>query len=525
LFEVLAEDLLGRIGRIRTRDGKSAETPLFLPVINPVTQDIPANWMRESLGAEAVITNAYIILRRLREQALSRGVHGILNFDGIVMTDSGGYQVLEYGGVETSPEEIAIFQEEVGSDIAVPLDIPTGLSGRERAEETVEMTLRNLRITLSVLEGRGSRRALWAAPIQGGIHLDLLRRCAEEERIMDFDLYALGSPTPLMEGYQFSKLFKMISTVRPVIGFGKPLHLFGAGHPMIFPFIVALGVDMFDSASYYIYARDGRYITETGTMKIDKLDYLPCCCPICSKLTARELREAEGAERVRLLAMHNLHVCYMEVRRIKQAIRDGRLMELLEMRARSHPSLYQGFIEVMRDEDLLRLMERHTPISTRRGINLYDWISMRRPEVASARRRLRRNCFSGGRGFAGALLLPESMEFSPEKASRIPGDLDILFYGGPFGLIPLSLRYCYPFSQVSYPRALIEDNLDELVSEAVGLFHEAGYRRAYVVKARSRHLERFRRRLVEDLRKIGIEVQEVEDVRDLLSAPGGNSSR
>jgi len=520
LFEVLAEDLLGRIGRLRTRDGKSAETPLFFPVINPITQDIPANWMKENLGAKAVITNAYIISKRLKEQALSRGVHGVLNFDGIIMTDSGGYQILEYGDVEASPEEIANFQEDIGSDIAVPLDIPTGMSRREKAEETVEKTLRNLRVTLGVLKERGSRRALWIAPIQGGIYLDLLQRCAEEELQMNFDLFALGSPTPLMEGYQFSKLFKMIFAVKSVIGFGKPLHLFGAGHPMLFPFIVALGVDMFDSASYYLYAKDDRYITEAGTMKIDKLDYLPCYCPVCSKITARELRELDKAERVKLLAMHNLYICYREMNRIKQAIRDGRLMELLEMRARCHPSLYQGFVEIMKNDDLLKLMEKHTPISSRRGINLYDELSLRRPKIASARKKLLQNYFSGGRGSRETLLIPETMKFSLEKASRLPSNLEILFYGNPFGLIPLSLRYSYPFSQVNYAKTLIEEHLEELVSEAVKLFQAAGYRKAHVVKARSMHLEKFREKLVEKLKSLGIEVQEIDDVKNLLKSGG-----
>ncbi len=516
MFEVLAEDLLGRIGRIRTRDGKVAETPLFFPVINPVTQDISASWMKENLGAEAVITNAYIISKRLREQALSRGVHGILNFDGIIMTDSGGYQVLEYGDVETTPEEIANFQEDIGSDIAVPLDIPTGMSGREKAEETVEKTLRNLQVTLKVLEERGIRRALWTAPIQGGVHLDLLQRCAREELQMDFDLFALGSPTPLMEGYQFSKLFKMIFAVKSVIGFGKPLHLFGAGHPMLFPFIVALGVDMFDSASYYLYAKDDRYITETGTMKVDKLDYLPCYCPVCSRITAKELRELEKAERIKLLAMHNLYVCYEEMNRIKQAIKDGRLMELLEIRARCHPSLYQGFVEIMKNDELLKLMEEHTPISSRRGINLYNALSLRRPKISSARKRLLQNYFMKDHSLREALLLPETMKFSLEKASRLPSNLEILFYGNPLGLIPLSLRYSYPFSQVNYPKTLIEDNLRELVSETVKQFQAAGYRKAYVVKARSRHLEAFGEKLVESLRSLGVEVNVIDDVKILM---------
>lgn len=516
MFEVLAENLLGRIGRLKTRSGRVAETPLFLPVINPVTQDVPASWMRRELGAEAVITNAYIILRRLRDDVLKSGVHGLLDFEGVIMTDSGGYQILEYGEVEASPEEIAEIQEEMGSDIAVPLDVPTGLSGREKAEETVERTLRNLQATLSFLEKRGERRCLWAAPIQGGIHLDLLRECARKEKELGFDLFALGSPTPLMEGYRFDKLFKMIYAARSAVGFGKPLHLFGAGHPMVFPFIIVLGADMFDSASYYLYARDDRYMTEYGTVRVDKLDYLPCYCPVCSKIDAEELRGLEKRERVRLLAMHNLYVCFEEIRRIKQAIRDGRLMELLEHRARCHPSLYQGFIEILRNDDLLRMMEEHTPISSRRGINLYDRLSLRRPEIALGRKKLLQNCFAERKHEGEALLLPETLRISFEKASRIPESLDILFYGSPYGLIPLGLRYSHPFSQTNYPKTLLDQCSDELVEEAVKQLRAAGYGKVLIVAARSKVLEAFRSELARKLREVGIEVEEVGDLRKLM---------
>ncbi len=514
----MAENLLGRIGRLRTKNGKVAETPLFLPVINPVTQEISAGWMKEKLGAEAVITNAYIILRRLRDEALRKGVHGLLSFDGVIMTDSGGYQILEYGGVEASPEEIAELQEEIGSDIAVPLDVPTGLSEKRKAEETVERTLKNLQATLAFLERRGGRKCLWAAPIQGGIHLDLLRSCAQREKEMDFDLFALGSPTPLMEGYRFDKLFRMIYTAKSVIGFGKPLHLFGAGHPMIFPFIVALGVDMFDSASYYLYARDDRYMTECGTIRVDKLDYLPCYCPVCSKIDADELKELEREKRVELLAMHNLYVCFEEIRRIKQAIRDGRLMELLELKARCHPNLYQGFVEIMGNDDLLRMMEEHTPISGRRGINLYDELSLKRPEITLSRRKLLENCFTGRRYVEKALLLPETLRISVEKASRLPRDLDVIFYGSPYGLIPLGLRYSYPFSQTNYPKALLDKCLEDLVEETVKHFSSAGYKEAYVMKARSKHLEKFKERLIERLKELGVEVKELEGLKQLMEA-------
>ncbi len=506
MFRVQAEDLLGRVGRLRTPSGW-VETPAYLPVINPVSQEIPASWMRESLGAEIVITNAYIILRRLRDRALREGVHGVLGFDGAIMTDSGGYQVLEYGGVEASPSEVAVLEEEMGSDIAVPLDVPTGLLSRREALETVEQTLRNLEETMRVLEERGGRRALWAAPIQGGTHLDLIEMCVRREEEMGFDLYALGSPTPLMEGYRYDKLFAMLATARKAIGPGKPLHLFGAGHPSMFAFAVALGADLFDSAAYYLYAKDGRYMTSSGTLRIERMDYLPCECPICSKTDVRELREMPGDVRTRLIAMHNLYVCFREVREVRQAIRDGRLMELLEQRARSHPSLYQGFLEIMRNGELMELMERHVPLSSRRGVNLYDKVSLARPRVRRARRRLAQ-LFSTPPDEGRLVLIPATMKVSWSRlVEALGGGFEAALYGTPYGLVPLELRYTYPFSQTNHPKALIEENMEELVDLAVRQVEGRGYREVVVLESRTRVLRRFGERLAKELEARGLRVE------------------
>jgi 7-cyano-7-deazaguanine tRNA-ribosyltransferase len=294
---------------------------------------------------------------------------------------------------------------------------------------------------------------------------------------------------------------------------------------MTFPFIAALGVDMFDSASYILYARDDRYMMETGTIRVEKLDYLPCCCPVCSKMDAVELKQLPRSERVRIIAMHNLYICFMEVKRIKQAIRDGRLMELLEQRARSHPSLHQGFIEIMRNEDLLRLMEEKAPISGKRGVNLYDEMSLGRPLVRATRRRLLENCLAGrGRG-GEALLLPETLKLSLEKASRLPESLDILFYGSPYGLIPLGLRYTYPFSQTNYPKALLDECLDELLAEAIKQFEAASYKRAYLLKPETKRLERFEVELARKLRELGVEVRELESLKELMTNASGGAGR
>ncbi len=101
-FEIRCKDLLGRIGRLKTKSG-TIETPTLLPVINPARQTIPPRILKEELGCEAVITNAYILRKQNAEKPVEIGVHKFLDFEGVVMTDSGAYQILEYGEIAVSP--------------------------------------------------------------------------------------------------------------------------------------------------------------------------------------------------------------------------------------------------------------------------------------------------------------------------------------------------------------------------------------------------------------------------------------
>ena len=101
-FEIQERDLLARIGRLKTKSG-TVETPLLLPVINPAVQPISPKTMGETLGCEALITNAYIIKKHFKEKALRTGIHRLLNFNGVVVTDSGAYQLLTYGDVDVTP--------------------------------------------------------------------------------------------------------------------------------------------------------------------------------------------------------------------------------------------------------------------------------------------------------------------------------------------------------------------------------------------------------------------------------------
>ncbi|MFQ6053496.1 MAG: tRNA guanosine(15) transglycosylase TgtA [Candidatus Bathyarchaeia archaeon] len=382
-FEVRDRDLLGRIGRLRTKGG-AVETPVFLPVVNPVSQPIPPRRMMEEFRCRALITNAYLIKKHFDEPGLE--VHRLLDYGGVVATDSGGYQVLVYGDVEAAPDEIIEFQKRIGSDIAVILDVPTGWDvPRARAEWTVEETLRRARAALPLIEGDG---ALWVGPVQGGGYLDLVERSARSIGSMPFQIHALGSPTQVMERYLFTVLVDMIMAAKLNLSPDRPLHLFGAGHPMMFSLAVALGCDMFDSAAYALYARKDRYLTLRGTVRLRDLRYLPCSCPICQRYDAIELKEMLKGERIKALAEHNLHVSMTEIDTVKQAITEGTLWKLLETRSRAHPSLASALkhLKIYRDA-----LERGSPSHKGRGIFIFDSASLARPEVTRHIRRLETN--------------------------------------------------------------------------------------------------------------------------------------
>ena len=124
MFEIKKSDLAGRIGILHTNHAK-VETPAYVPVIHPVRQSIPTKKIRE-MGFDLVITNAFITLKHYGNDAVTKGIHKIIGYDGAVMTDSGGYQVLEYGNIDVDYKNMAAFEKGIKTDIAIPLDRPTG---------------------------------------------------------------------------------------------------------------------------------------------------------------------------------------------------------------------------------------------------------------------------------------------------------------------------------------------------------------------------------------------------------------
>ncbi|MFT4956769.1 MAG: 7-cyano-7-deazaguanine tRNA-ribosyltransferase [Halobacteriales archaeon] len=428
VFELRDADAAGRIGELEIpRAGITVETPALLPVVNPNLQTIPPADLAETFGAEILITNSYIIHSNddLRRQALEEGLHDLLGFDGAIMTDSGSFQLAEYGEIDVDTEEILEFQQEIGSDIGTPVDVPTPPDAdRERAEEELEQTQKRLEIA----EGIDVGDMLVSAPVQGSTFRDLRAEAGRHADGTDLDVFPIGAVVPLMNDYRYGDMVDVVAAAKQGLGRDAPVHLFGAGHPMMFALAVAMGCDLFDSAAYALYARDGRYLTVRGTEHLEDLDYLPCSCPICTEHDADSLRDLGDEARETALARHNLHVTFAEMRRIKAAIRSGDLLELVEERARSHPAMLDGYRALLEYVDWLAEDDPAT-----KGTFFYcSSESARRPEVQRHHNRLDRL------DVPDELLLTEGPAVDRfETAWRLVP---------PFGPVPRDLSTTYPLN-------------------------------------------------------------------------------
>jgi 7-cyano-7-deazaguanine tRNA-ribosyltransferase len=198
-------------------------------------------------------------------------------------------------------------------------------------------------------------------------------------------------------------------------------------------------------------------MTENGTWRLGEMDYFPCQCPRCATANPKQVIEMSKVEKNRFLAEHNLHVCVAELKRIKQAIRDGRLWEHVEMRAHAHPALLTALKRVKNYEDYI---EKHSPTVKQSGFFFFDGVGLVRPEIAHYRERLAKR-YNPPREAKTLLLVPQDREKPFHRSERFKevrriinrcleeqtNTVHVCFYAAPFGVIPLELDEVYPLSQ------------------------------------------------------------------------------
>ncbi|MBE3122873.1 MAG: tRNA guanosine(15) transglycosylase TgtA [Thermoplasmata archaeon] len=459
-FEIKERDAAGRLCKFTTKHG-AVTTPNLLPVINPNKMMIPPKEMKKRFGTEILITNSYIIHKdaKLRKQALEQGVHKLIDFSGSIMTDSGTFQSYVYRDVKLDPLEIVRFQRDIGSDIGTILDI-FGTPGqtKEEAEQGVKETI--ARAKKSVPE---KGEMLLACTVQGSVYPDLREHCAQQLSALDADFFPIGGVVPLMENQRYPDLVRCILAAKRGLDPSKPVHLFGAGHPLIFPLAVALGCDFFDSSAYAKYANDGRMMFQWGTEKFDDLTELPCCCPVCSKQTASELRELDAKERTLQLALHNLYVSFAEMKTIRAAITGGWLWELVEQRASANPSLYDA-LRVLREPEHLHWLEHYEPTSKKTALFYTGPQTIHRPTIHRYHTRL----FTRYEPLLKTTVVfpegtkPYSMFYSREIKHILEKKNVNFVVDSHLGPIPFELDEMYPLAQSVFP-----DEIDQETREKV----------------------------------------------------------
>jgi 7-cyano-7-deazaguanine tRNA-ribosyltransferase len=371
-FEIKKFDANGRWGFIHL-NGKKMITPNLFPVVSPFDNLIAPQEIIDTFGGSAVFTNAFILYNdKVKAQAAeSVGIHKYINFNGLIATDSGAFQNYMYGiNKDLTPEEIESFQERIKSDFPVILDLPVQMDDtREVAEQKIHDTLS--RAKKNVIS-RTSASAAWFGPIHGGKYLDLVKKSALEMSQMNFGIYAIGGVVKTFNDYMFDISVNVLLTAKRFLRPDIPVHVFGLGLPQFFSLAVACGADTMDSAAYILFAKEGRYFTLEGTKNISEITEFPCSCPICSKYSVKEIQDLYRQDTknevrkttqkplqkgIELIARHNLYLSFMELKSIREAIRDGTLWELVEQRIHAHPRLLKAYMQLPKYWPQLNKME------------------------------------------------------------------------------------------------------------------------------------------------------------------------
>ena len=452
-YEIRDFDAGGKIGQFKIGD-KILDTPNLFPVVSPFDNLIPPKRMYEHFKVQSIFTNAYILYKnRIKNpDIIHKGLHNHLDFPGIIATDSGGFQDYMYAGdIKIRPEEIELFQEQIGSDCPVILDIPV------QTTDNYDIALDKVNITLERAKDNIKRRqrddTAWFGPIHGSIYPDLLKKSALAMSEMEFGVYAIGGVVKTFIDYRFDLDVAIILEVRKWLRSDRPLHMFGLGLPAFFPLAVASGVDLFDSAAYILYAKDNRYFTLTGTKNLNDLNDLPCHCPICTSYTAAELRNLAKNEKITALAEHNLYHSCSEIRSIRNAIKEGTLWDLVEHRVHAHPKFVKALRQIKKNPDyFLNLLN----MNKTRGQMILSDFSFYRPHFLYFRNKMQNYHLPQSKSiiyFLPELDLPSYHNPSVKQWIKSihklenQDEIQIILISNILGIIPIELANYYPASQ------------------------------------------------------------------------------
>lgn len=372
MFELLATDpsSRARAGRLHTPHGV-VETPIFMPVgTQGSVKGVHPNELRD-LEAQIILGNTYHLWVRPGMDIMrgAGGLHAFMNWDGPILTDSGGFQVFSLAKIRKLKEEGCHFQNHVdgtamflspeiameiqatlGSDVAMLLDecTPYPCEAKE-AEKSLGLTLRWARRCKEWVEKHqpmtGGKPQLHFGIVQGSVYQELRERSARELMAIGFDGYAIGG---LSVGEPEADMMNIADWVCPILPENQARYAMGLGTPPQMVELIARGIDMFDCVLPTRLARTGTAFTHEGTINLKNAkfanDFRPIAedtHPLClgfSRAYIRHLLHAQEIMGLRLISLHNLHFYLSLASRARNAIQQGCFAEFrAEVTARYQP--------------------------------------------------------------------------------------------------------------------------------------------------------------------------------------------
>jgi len=369
MFELRATDksTKARSGRLTTGHGQ-IETPAFMPVgTQGSVKAVSSRELRE-LNTQIVLGNTYHLFVRPGLDVIRHlgGLHSFMNWDGPILTDSGGYQIFSLAKLRKITEEGVHFQNHVdgtpafispeiaiqiqtalGSDIAMVLDeCPPWPCEYDYAARSAELTLRWAHRCKSSVEAGVSpaklQNAAATAPkpllfgiVQGATFPELRKRSTQALVEIGFDGYAIGG---VSVGEPEEEMMRAVESGAQFLPENKPRYAMGLGTPPQLLELIARGMDMFDCVLPTRLARNGTAFATTGTLNLKNaefaLDKNPieqnCACPACQEYARGYIRHLIKAEEIlglRLITLHNLHFYLNLMRQARAAIENATFNE------------------------------------------------------------------------------------------------------------------------------------------------------------------------------------------------------
>ena len=374
MFELVSQDPKSKARRGRLTTGRGVvNTPAFMPIGTQGTVKAVSPRELRELNAQIILGNTYHLFVRPGLEVIKQfgGLHQFMNWNGPILTDSGGYQIFSLAKLRKitddgvhfqnhvdgtpafiSPEIAMEIQATLGSDIAMVLDeCPPWPCERDYAARSLEMTTRWAKRCKEWREANAEPRTPNPEPrmeaadtlarrhadtllfgiVQGATYDDFRKESAQALVDIGFDGYAIGG---VSVGEPEEEMIRAVESSEPSLPADKPRYAMGLGTPPQMLEMIARGIDMFDCVLPTRLARNGTAFTAEGTLNLKNAEFAMqkgpieegCGCPACSEFSRAYIRHLVKAEEIlglRLITMHNLHSYLELMRKAGEAISAG----------------------------------------------------------------------------------------------------------------------------------------------------------------------------------------------------------